>query len=69
MFKKELQEDAKLEMRNLVFSILSNYAYGITKSELIHEEVIENAAKFGKEIISLLLGIIAQLKLENDIKS
>jgi len=31
MFKKELQEDAKLEMRNLVFSILSNYAYGITK--------------------------------------
>ena len=69
MFKKELQEDAKLEMRNLVLSILSNYASGITKSELIHEEVIENAAKFGKEIISLLLGIIAQLKLENDIKS
>jgi len=69
MFKKELQEDAKLEMRNLVLSILSNYASGITKSELTHEEVIENAAKFGKEIISLLLGIIAQLKLENDIKS
>lgn len=69
MFKKELQEDAKLEMRNLVLSILSNYAYGITKSELIHEEVIENAAKFGKEIISLLLGIIAQLRPENDIKS
>ena len=69
MFKKELQEGAKLEMRNLVLSILSNYAYGITKSELIHEEVIENAAKFGKEIISLLLGIIAQLRPENDIKS
>ena len=69
MFKKELQEDAKLEMRNLVLSILSNYASGITKSELIHEEVIENAAKFGKEIISLLLGIIAQLRFENDIKS
>lgn len=69
MFKKELQEDAKLEMRNLVLSILSNYASGITKSELIHEEVIENAAKFGKEIISLLLGIIAQLRPENDIKS
>ena len=69
MFEKELQEDAKLEMRNLVLSILSNYAYGITKSELIHEEVIENAAKFGKEIISLLLGIIAQLRPENDIKS
>ena len=69
MFEKELQEDAKLEMRNLVLSILSNYASGITKSELIHEEVIENAAKFGKEIISLLLGIIAQLRLENDIKS
>ena len=31
MFEKELQEDAKLEMRNLVLSILSNYAYGITK--------------------------------------
>ena len=69
MFEKELQEDAKLEMRNLVLSILSNYASGITKSELIHEEVIENAAKSGKEIISLLLGIIAQLRLENDIKS
>jgi len=36
---------------------------------LIHEEIIENAAKFGKEIISLLLGIIAQLRPENDIKS
>ena len=69
MFEKELQEDAKLEMRNLVLSILSNYASGITKSELTHEEVIENAAKVGKEIISLLLGIIAQLRLENDIKS
>ncbi|MEC7848230.1 MAG: purine-nucleoside phosphorylase [Candidatus Neomarinimicrobiota bacterium] len=65
----EVQEGAKLGMHILVLSVLTNYASGITMSELTHDEVLETANKTGKYFISLLLGIIAQLKPENGIKS
>ena len=65
----EVQEGAKLGMHILVLSVLTNYASGITMSELTHDEVLETANKTGKDFISLLLGIIAQLKPENGIKS
>ncbi|GIT32249.1 MAG: hypothetical protein Ct9H300mP2_3280 [Candidatus Neomarinimicrobiota bacterium] len=65
----EVQEGAKLGMHTLVLPVLTNYASGITMSELTHDEVLETANKTGKDFISLLLGIIAQLKPENGIKS
>ena len=65
----EVQEGANLGMNILVLSVLTNYASGITMSELTHEEVLKTANKTGKNFISLLLGIIAQLKPQNGIKS
>ena len=56
-------------MRILVISVLTNYASGVTMSELTHNEVLETANKAGKNFISLLLGIIAQLEPDNGIKS
>lgn len=65
----EVQKGAELGMRILVISVLTNYASGVTMSELTHNEVLETANKAGKNFISLLLGIIAQLEPDNGIKS
>lgn len=52
-----IQAAAKLDMSILGISLLTNFAAGISKTELTHDEVIETANQTGKIFVKLLTGI------------
>ncbi|MBL7013065.1 MAG: purine-nucleoside phosphorylase [Candidatus Marinimicrobia bacterium] len=58
----EIQAAAKLGISTLGISLLTNYAAGISKTELTHDEVIETANLTGKTFVKLLTGIIQELQ-------
>lgn len=45
-------------MKLLTLSLLTNFAAGISKQPLTHEEVLENAGNSKESMIKLLSGII-----------
>jgi len=57
----EIISAAELNMRVLTISCLTNYAAGITKKSLSHEEVMETAKKSSKEFSQLLKKILSNL--------
>jgi len=58
----EIQAAAKVGISTLGISLLTNYAAGISKTELTHDEVIETANLTGKTFVKLLTGIIQELQ-------
>jgi purine-nucleoside phosphorylase len=57
----EIISAAELNMRVLTISCLTNYAAGITKKSLSHEEVMETAEKSSKEFSQLLKKTLSNL--------
>ena len=57
----EIREAGKLGMRILTISTLTNFAAGITKNPLTHDEVMEYADKARNDFIGLISGIIEKL--------
>ena len=54
----EIREGGALGMKLLTLSLLTNFAAGISKQPLTHEEVLENAGNSKESMIKLLSGII-----------
>ena len=57
----EIQEAGMLEMHVLTLSVLTNYAAGLSKKLLTHEEVLENALKSKSNFIKILSNIINRI--------
>ncbi|MBT3300341.1 MAG: purine-nucleoside phosphorylase [Candidatus Marinimicrobia bacterium] len=57
----EIQMGAELDMSILGISLLTNYAAGISKTELSHDEVIETANQTEAKFVQLLTGIIKNI--------
>ena len=60
----EIQEGGNLGLKLLTLSLLTNYAAGISKTSLTHEEVLENAKKSTNKMVTLLSEIVKRLKHE-----
>ena len=58
----EIQEGGNLGLNLLTLSLLTNYAAGISKTSLTHEEVLENAKKSTNKMVKLLSGIVKKVK-------
>ena len=51
-----------LSERSTTLSLLTNYAAGISKTSLTHEEVLENAKKSTNKMVTLLSEIVKKVK-------
>ena len=51
-----------LGLNLLTLSLLTNYAAGISKTSLTHEEVLENAKKSTNKMVTLLSEIVKKVK-------
>jgi len=60
----EIVTAAKLGIKTLTLSCLTNYAAGIAKSPLSHQEVVTNAKKFDKNFSNLIIEIIKRIYRE-----
>ena len=58
----EIREAGRLGFKLLTMSLLTNFAAGISKQPLTHEEVLENAGNSTDKMIKLLSGIIEGIK-------
>ena len=58
----EIQEGGNLGLNLLTLSLLTNYAAGISKTSLTHEEVLENAKKSTNKMVTLLSEIVKKVK-------
>ena len=58
----EIQEGGNLGMNLSTLSLLTNYAAGISKTSLTHEEVLENAKKSTNKMVTLLSEIVKKVK-------
>ena len=58
----EIQEGGNLGLNLLTLSLLTNYAAGISKTLLKHEEVLENAKKSTNKMVTLLSEIVKKVK-------
>jgi len=59
----EIISAAELDMKVLTISCLTNFAAGITKKSLTHEDVVETANKSSKEFSQLLIKLLYKLKI------
>ena len=57
----EIVTAAKLGIKTLTLSCLTNYAAGISRSPLTHHEVVMNAKKFDKNFSNLIIEIIKKI--------
>ena len=57
----EIVTAAKLGIKTLTLSCLTNYAAGIARSPLTHHEVVTNAKKFDKNFSNLIIEIIKKI--------
>ena len=60
----EIVTAAKLGIKTLTLSCLTNYAAGIARSPLSHQEVVTNARKFDKNFSDLIIEIIKKIDQE-----
>lgn len=58
----ELREAGAIGLKLLTLSLLTNFAAGISKQPLTHEEVLENAGKSTEKMVKLLSGITKGIK-------
>ena len=58
----EIQEGGNLGLNLLTLSLLTNYAAGISKTSLTHEEVLGNAKKSTNKMVTLLSEIVKKVK-------
>ena len=58
----EIQEGGNLGLNLLTLSLLTNYAAGISKTSLTHEEVLENAKNSTNKMVTLLSEIVKKVK-------
>ena len=59
----EIISAAELDMKVLTISCLTNFAAGITKKPLTHEDVVKTADKSSKEFSKLLIKLLYKLKI------
>ena len=57
----EIEEGGTLELNVLTLSTLTNFAAGISKHPLTHQEVLHNAEKAKGRFLKLLSGIIERI--------
>ena len=59
----EIISAAELDIKVLTISCLTNFAAGITKKPLTHEDVVKTADKSSKEFSELLIKLLYKLKI------
>ena len=59
----EIISAAELDIKVLTISCLTNFAAGITKKTLTHEDVVKTADKSSKEFSELLIKLLYKLKI------
>ena len=57
----EILESGKLDLNILTLSVLTNFAAGLSKRPLTHEEVLENAMKSKADFIRILSNLINRI--------
>lgn len=58
----EAVQARELGMRTLVFSLVTNYGTGISRTALSHDEVVEVADQAGNRLAGLIEGVVSRLE-------
>ena len=59
----EINRAHELKLPLLAIACLTNYAVGISKNPLTHEEVVQEAEKAANKFANVILSIIKKIKL------